>query len=239
MFTRSARYYDALYDFKDYAAASQKLHELIQRSHPAAESLLDLACGTGRHLEHLRAHYHVEGLDLNPELLEAARRRCPGVPFHHGDMAGFELGRRFDVVTCLFSSIAYVKTLDNLHRTIATMARHLRPGGVAVLEPWFGPDRYWTGTITANHVDQPELKIAWMYTSEREGDLSILDVHYLVGTPGGIEHFTERHELGLFTDEQYLAAFRDAGLAASHDREGLFGRGLFLGVKPSAGAAAA
>lgn len=233
MFTRSARYYDALYGFKDYEAASRKLHALIQGRNPAAETLLDLACGTGRHLEHLGAHYRVEGLDLNPELLETARRRCPGVPFHLGDMTDFSLGRRFDAVTCLFSSVAYVRTVENLRRTVANMARHLRPGGLALLEPWFGPDRYWTGTITANFVDEPGLKIAWMYTSGREGDLSVLDIHYLAGTPQGIEHFTERHELGLFTDEEYLAAFRDAGLDVTHDPEGLFGRGLFLGVQPS------
>jgi hypothetical protein len=43
-----------------------------------------------------------------------------------------------------------------------------------------------------------------------------------------VEHFTELHELGLFTVEQHLAAFRAAGLAAEHDPEGPMGRGLYV-----------
>ena len=75
MFTRSARIYDAIYGGKDYAAASRRVHEHVQRVAPGARDLLDLGCGTGRHLEHLRDHYAVEGLDLSPELLAVARER--------------------------------------------------------------------------------------------------------------------------------------------------------------------
>ena len=53
----------------------------------------------------------------------------------------------------------------------------------------------------------------------------------MVGTPQGIETFKERHELGLFTHEEYLGAFRNAGLEVNHDPEGLDGRGLYIGLK--------
>jgi hypothetical protein len=99
------------------------------------------------------------------------------------------------------------------------------------VEPWFTPDTFWTDTITVNLVDRPDLKIAWMYTSRREGLLSVLDIHYMVGTPAGVERFEERHEIGLFTHEEYLDALRAAGLKAWHDPEGLFDRGLYLGVR--------
>jgi len=61
--------------------------------------------------------------------------------------------------------------------------------------------------------------------------------HYLVGTADGVEHFTERHEMTLFSHEEYLTAFDVAGLRAAHDAEGLMGRGLYIGLRP-AGAAA-
>ena len=60
---------------------------------------------------------------------------------------------------------------------------------------------------------------------------ALLDFHYLVATPQGVEHVRERHELGLFTDAQYQSALRDAGLEVHHDAEGLAGRGLYLGVR--------
>ena len=54
-------------------------------------------------------------------------------------------------------------------------------------------------------VDEPELKIARMTISGREGRLAIMNFEYLIGTPAGIEAFSERHEAALFTDEEYRA----------------------------------
>src|SRR5918997_320026 len=181
MYTQSAQFYDAIYHFKDYTAACKQLATLLQAHAPTAKTLLDVACGTGKHLEYLREYYHVEGLDLNPDMLEIARQRCPGVSFHRADMTDFHLDHDFDVVTCLFSSVAYVRTLENLEQAVANMARHLRPGGMLIVEPWFSPESYWTGTITANFVDEPNLKIAWMYTSDvPEERVAALDINYLV-----------------------------------------------------------
>ena len=54
-------------------------------------------------------------------------------------MTAFDLGCRFDVVTCLFSSIGYVGTVERLDQAIATMAAHLEPGGTLIVEPWLSP----------------------------------------------------------------------------------------------------
>jgi hypothetical protein len=80
-------------------------------------------------------------------------------------------------------------------------------------------------------IEEPDLKIARMNISEVDGTLSFFDFHYMVATPEGINYFTERHELGLFTNEEYLEAFRLAGLEVLHDPEGIYGRGLYIGVK--------
>jgi ubiquinone/menaquinone biosynthesis C-methylase UbiE len=232
VFAESAAFYDVLYSFLDYGAAVRKIQATLDAHAPHARRLLDVACGTGRHLELLRTRYEVEGVDINPTMLKAARERCPGVSFHEADMADFSLESRFDVIMCLFSSIGYVRTEARLRSAVLCMRRHLIPGGLIVVEPWFTPERYWTGTITANHVDQPDLKITWMYTSEREGDVSVLDIHYMVGRPTGIETFRERHEVGLFTEQQHLDAFSSAGLEARHETAGPFGRGLYLAWDP-------
>jgi len=228
MFSRSARIYDAIYaSVRDYPREAAELDRLIQERRPGARTLLDVACGTGAHLEHLEG-YGVEGLDLDPEMLAVARERLPDVPFHEGDMAVFALGERFDAVVCMFSSIGYVRTEERLSSAIASMARHLEPGGVLVVEPWLSPDVWMDRHVGAVFVDDPELKIARMNVAQREGTVSMFEFEYLVGTPDGIERFAERHELGLFTVEQYLQAFRIAGLEAEHDQEGPMGRGLYI-----------
>ena len=232
MFAESARYYDQLYAFKDYDSASQKLHEIIRARRPFAGTLLDVACGTGKHIEWLRQYYQVEGLDLNPKLLQIAGTRLPNVALHLGDMTEFELGRRFDVITSLFSSIAYVRTIENFRKTFHCFVRHLNPGGLIILEPWFTPEDYRTDTITANFVNESDLKIVWMYTSRRRDRVAIMDIHYMVGTPAGINVFTELHEMGLFTRDEYEGAFTDVGLRVEHDPVGLFNRGLYVGVAP-------
>ncbi|MGH7552651.1 MAG: class I SAM-dependent DNA methyltransferase, partial [Longimicrobiales bacterium] len=127
MFTKSARYYDALYSFKDYEEAARRIHETIQAVRPGARRLLDAGCGTGKHLETLRRWYDVEGADIGAELIEVARERLPEVPFHLQDMASLALPGRFDVITCLFSAIAYLKTTARLEQTISAFAHHLEP----------------------------------------------------------------------------------------------------------------
>jgi SAM-dependent methyltransferase len=229
VFSRSARLYDAVYaSIRDYPREAAELDRLIQERRPGARTLLDVACGTGAHLEHLTG-YEVEGLDLDPEMLGVARERLPNVPLHEGDVADFDLGKRFDAVVCMFSSIGYVRTEERLRSAVASMARHLEPGGVLVVEPWLSPEAWVDRHVGAVFVDEPELKIARMNVGEREGNLSIFEFEYLVGTPNGLERFNERHELGLFTVEQYLEAFRAAGLEVDHDPEGPMGRGLYIG----------
>jgi SAM-dependent methyltransferase len=234
MFIKSEAFYDAIYDtMKDYEREAQLIHEVIQQyKQSPGNALLDIACGTGRHIAFLRQNYTVEGLDLDEQMLEIAHRRNPGVAFHHADMVDFELGRRFDAIICLFSSIGYVKTVPRLNQTLQTMRRHLNPGGVVLIEPWLSPERLKAGHIGSVFVDQPDLKIARMNLMTVEDNITMMDFHYLVGTPEHIEYFTERHEVGLFTQEQYLDAFKASSLEVvfDPDPQKLMGRGLYIGM---------
>jgi ubiquinone/menaquinone biosynthesis C-methylase UbiE len=235
MFSLSAHLYDAIYlgRGKDYEADARSVHELVRNNlKSGGNTLLDVACGTGIHLSYLKSYFECEGLDLDQKMLDAAQMKMPEMKFHQGDMLDFNLGRQFDVVTCLFSSIGYVKTVPNMKIAIANMTRHLKPGGVLVLEPWFAPEDWKPKDVYSTFVDQPELKIARMNISEQEGLISFFVFHYLVGTPQGIQYFTERHELGLFTVDEYKIALQDSDLEVIHDPWWLNARGLYLGLKP-------
>jgi len=230
-YQQSAACYDRIYAFKDYRAEVERLTELVGPDlSPDASRLLDVACGTGKHLEHLKTRFsRADGLDLSAELIAIARQRNPELRFHTGDMRSFEVDARFDLITCLFSSIGYMTTVDDLHVAIACMTRHLAPGGVLAIEPWFTPDQWMANTTHADFIDDPELKIARVNTSLVEGRISIVDLHHLIGTPEETVHFLEKHRLGLYTVDEMTAAFRESGLIVRFDPEGITGRGLYVG----------
>jgi SAM-dependent methyltransferase len=236
MFLKSERYYDAIYSWKDYKAEAARLSEIIStfKTSPGA-ALLDVACGTGGHIPYLRQSFTIEGLDLDPEMLRIARAKHPDTAFHQGDMTDFDLGRQFDVVASLFSSVGYMRTPDRLTRAVGSMARHVRPGGVLIIEPFFSPQAWKerTGAPGAMVAETPDLSIVRMVDWQRDGDLVTSTFHYLVGTAAGVEHFTEEHEMGLFTDEEHRAAFAAAGMTVGYDEKGLMGRGLYIGTWPA------
>ena len=82
---------------------------------------------------------------------------------------------------------------------------------MALVKPWIAADRCEPGRVIARFVDEPDLKVACVNVSAVEGKVAVLLFHYLVGIPEGVEYFMEQHELGLFTDEEYMRAFRGAG----------------------------
>jgi len=223
--------YDQIYHFKDYRKDVGYVVAEIRARLPDAGAVLDTACGTGNHIEVLKDDFEVEGLDLSARMLEIARRKHPGIQFHEASMIDFDLGRAYDVVTCLFRSIAYVRSVENLRSAIGAMARHVRPGGLLMIEPYFTPQTYWQDRVNLNESVQPDLKVAWMYVSARRDQLSILDMHYLVGTPAGVRHFTETHELGLFSPSDFRSAFEAAGLAFEYDPVGPTGTGFYVAKK--------
>lgn len=231
MYAEMAQYYDRIYSFKDYAVETEKVIGWID-AHQLSKGkrLLDVACGTGRHLEHLSKMFDAEGLDISPELLELTQERNPGVTTHCADMRTFDLASSYDAITCLFSSIGYMPTIKDLESAVANMARHLAPGGVLIIEPWLTPDVWKPGSVHGMFIDDPDLKIARMNTSVTKDRLSIFDLHHLVGTPEKTFHFVEHHEMGLYTVDEMTASLESAGLVASYEREGLMGRGMHIGV---------
>jgi SAM-dependent methyltransferase len=230
MFDRSAHLYDLFYEKglgKDYAAGAD---DLVARL-PGARTLLDVACGTGLHLGLLRDRFDsVAGIDLEPGMVEIARGRLPGVDIELADMVDFDLGRRFDAVICMFSSIGYVRTEERLRRAIAAMAAHLEPGGTLLIEPWLQREVIRPGWVTVTQAEDGGVTAVRMSHMVIDGDESVLSFDYLVGTPSGVEHLRETHVLGLFTWDQYRDAFERAGLATTVQTEGgPMGRGLLTG----------
>ena len=244
MFTVSQAWYDLIYEEgqgKDYADEVQRLRRLMARHGVDASALgraprlLDVACGTGLHLSRLEDFDRV-GVDVDPGMLDIAATRCHGTTLVEADMRGLdpgELGAPFDAVVCLFSSIAYMPSVDALCEAIQGMARCVDRGGVLLIEPFVTPQAVVARKAWMNVVDRPELKVVRMDVPEIHGRRLDLEFHYLVADADGVRHLVERHQVSLFTEEEMQHAIDAAGLETSFDPDGLnsAGRGIHIGVK--------
>lgn len=233
--SNSVAYYDKIYasQGKDYCKEAEYLVDLI-RSHGIGKraTLLDVACGTGGHLLYLRKNFDVEGVDVSLDFIKVARLKMPKTKFFVGDMRTFATGKEYNVVTCMFSSIGYMDTLKKLETAIRNMAKHVKKGGLLIVEPWFLPGQMENGRVSVAVVEEEKLKLVRMNTLKAEGNVSSFDFHYLVGTSSGTEHFVEKHRLGLYTRDEMMEAFQKCGLSVEYEDKGPTGRGLYLGEKP-------
>ena len=126
------RFYDAA--MGDRTEMASYIHRLIRRHKPKARTLLELACGTGAILKILAKSYDVAGLDLSPQMLSLARKKLPHVRFYRKDMVSLDLGKKFDVIICVFDSINHVLKFANWKKIFRYAARHLEEDGLFLFD---------------------------------------------------------------------------------------------------------
>jgi hypothetical protein len=165
-------------------------------------------------------------------MLEIAHEKCKDIEFIQGNMINMDLGRSFDVITCLFGSIGYLTIHDDLAKTIHAFSKHLVLEGVVIIEPIFTLETARDGSMGIICLDLPEIKIARANVSRKEGDLMFLDFHFLISSKeSGTEHFVDPSPMDVFSRDTYLHLMRESGLSASFIEPGLTKDGLFVGVK--------
>jgi len=126
------RFYDTA--MGDRTEMASYIRRLVRRHKPQAKTLLELACGTGAILHVLGKSYDVVGLDLSPQMLSLARKKLPHVRFYRKDMVSFDLGKKFDVIICVFDSINHVLKFADWTKIFRNAARHLEKDGLFLFD---------------------------------------------------------------------------------------------------------
>ena len=139
-----SKYYDLLYQDKDYNAEVDYIIQLIQKYPNKIETILDLGCGTGKHDKILcDKGYTIHGVDISEEMLNIAELRRKGreseLTFSQSDIAQLELGKKFDAIVSLFHVMSYQNTNDLLDRVFSVAINHLNKGGLFIFDFWYGP----------------------------------------------------------------------------------------------------
>lgn len=127
-----SKYYDQA--MGNQTAKIALLKGFIARQRPQAQSILELACGTGTILSGFADHFEVTGLDQSPEMLAVASHKLPGARFYQGDMANFHLDRRFDVILCIFNSVNHLQRFGQWESVFERAYEHLEPEGLFIFD---------------------------------------------------------------------------------------------------------
>lgn len=223
---------------KDFEAETEEHARLIRSRFPAANTLLDVACGTGTHLATFAKLFgHVEGLELTPAMRNMATTKLPESVVHQGNMLDFDLGRTFDAVTCLGNAIASVATAEEVATTISRMAAHTVPGGVLIVEPWWFPEQFIDGYIGSHLAKEDGRVVTRISRSTLEEGRSRIEIQAIVADDTGLRGYSDVLSVGLFTREEYEAAFENAGctvefLPSMRLGDGRpYSPGMFLGIR--------
>ena len=131
-FAAVAPFYDLdLEGYEDDVALYRLLAE------QATDGVLELGCGTGRVALALAADgYEVVGVDISEAMLEIARGRAgsAAASWVHGDLRTLDLDREFLLVLVPLGGLQHMEELDDLVAALASIGRHLAPGGLAVVD---------------------------------------------------------------------------------------------------------
>lgn len=231
-FSNVAELYDLLYHFKDYRGDAARIAEiLVEEGLKAGARVLEGACGTGVYLQWLNGVQKL-GYDLDPAMLELARRRLPGAELWEGDLADPLIPGPVDAVLLLFGAVGYVPParLDDL---IRAHAEALVPGGVLLLEPWVQPEEFQANRPHMATYETPFLKIARQCVTRREGGWCVLEFHHLVARPDSpVEHLVSTERLWLYTHEELEQALSPHFEVKKTERGFMEGRTLFVARKP-------
>ena len=143
---RYAELYDSFYADKPYHEEASFVHECISEFGVGqTRTVLELACGTGRHaLELEKFGYEITATDRSPDMLAIARRRAAEggskINFVVADMQNLGVpAKEYDAAVCLFDSIGYLKTDSAVLDALREINKHLRLAGLFIFEFWHAP----------------------------------------------------------------------------------------------------
>jgi SAM-dependent methyltransferase len=200
-FQQYSEYYDLLYQDKSYSDEA-----LIK-------SVLEFGSGTGRHGRLLGKHgFHVLGVERSEPMVTAARDSSASVAqtslgsFEcvQSDIRDVKINREFDAVISLFHVIGYQTSNEDVLRTFASAARHLRPEGRFMFDVWHGPGVLsMRPSVRIKRVENDKLRLTRIAEPDLDTNTSVVTVRYTVfaesKADGQFTTFGEEHRMRYFS----------------------------------------
>ena len=206
----NSEYYLKVYSHRNQTEA-ERLVELIAKfwNLKANSSVLDMACGAGRHaLIFAKFGYKVTAVDLSQRLISEAKKNAEQksieIEFVLSDILDFKVSKKFDLAVNLFTSIGYFEK-DNENFAVIKKANDLlNHGGYFVLD-YFNKDFLLKNLIPTTIFSENGLKI----TQNRSIEGARVVKKITIDNSGSSEEFYE--SVRVYSYDEISKYVEDAG----------------------------
>lgn len=184
-----SKYYDLIYQDKDYSKEADFVDELLKKAMPhSSQKVLELGSGTGRHAYYLaQKGYHIQGIDQSAVMLEMAgnflatkdKAISQRIALQQGDIRNLTLPQKFDCAISLFHVMSYQTSNADLEVVFSTAKKHVVPGGIFLFDCWYGPAVLSQAPqVRYKCMENSDFKIARVTTPTLEENKNIVKVHF-------------------------------------------------------------
>jgi len=227
-YTVFADIYDVVMRDVQYDHWADYIIRLARKHHFSTESVLNLACGTGNlELQLVPRGFSMEGLDGSEDMLARAREKFAEqgleVPLQQGDLRSFTLGKSFPLILCLYDSLNYLCSEEEVLSCFMSVAAHLPRGGGFIFDV---TTEYNILTNFSNYTfaeNFPRFAYIWENTYNLASKICISDVTVFQADDSG-ERFartTERHRQRMYPQKVLRGLLSEAGFALEAAYDGM------------------
>jgi len=139
MYKKLAQYYNKININKNYEEESNLIFNLCKKYKIKTNSLLDVGCGTGMHLQHLQNKFNnVVGVDISAEMIKIASLNLDKDTKLYNGVVNNVKEKDFDVIISLFNVINHIMTLNDLVQYFEDCGSKIKTGGIFIFDSFNG-----------------------------------------------------------------------------------------------------
>jgi len=203
VFTLPGKVYDLLYREKQSTDEVDFVTDIIYRHGREGKSLLELGCGTGRHMKVFQERgFNTWGIDQSHEMVETARKI--GLNVRQGDIREHCYNMYFDNATALFHVVSYMQSNSDVLRFFQNANSQLADSGLLVFDAWYSSSvistRPSTREVLAEDAEISVKRVA-IPTMDEAKNLVHVDFDFSVRDKlsGAVSSYKERHTMRYFS----------------------------------------
>lgn len=176
------------------------------------KNALDLGCGTGSLFHYFPSMTKKVGIDISPEMINAAKMNNSSAEFFVGDIKQFQFKTPFELITCNHDTINYLNSNTELEEHFSTIRRNLADNGYYLF------DVSSEKNLTDNFHDKifretiGDTFFIWENSYDSKNKEIISSLYFGINDETGFKEYREVHKQRYYSNEEIKTALNKSGL---------------------------